>query len=663
MEADRILAEMTLNEKLSFLTGADNWHTVGFDRLGVPPVTVSDGPHGVRLDGKKGTERNTVCFPTASAMAATWNPDLAYRAGRAIAGDCIDHGIDILLGPGVNMKRSPLCGRNFEYYSEDPYLAGKMGSAFVRGLQDRGVGACLKHFACNNQEAERRFGTSELDERTLREIYLRAFEMVVKDAHPWAVMSAYNRLNGVYCSENPFLLEEVLRAEWGFDGLVMSDWGAVHDRAAALKASLELEMPYNERSLPDLKKAYDEGKITDGQIDRAVESLLKLVRRVREAEPKRHSFRDTVQERLAVAKEAAAEAVTLLKNEDGILPIQKENVRKIAVIGGCAETPFVEGGGSSRVESCHVETPLEEIRKVAGDKVDFVVGYTWWEGVGHPDVAQYREALDAAAAADLALVFVGESPRVESEGEDRLSIRLHPNLERLILDTAKLNPNTVVIVEAGSAVDMSRWIGSVKGVVFDWYAGSCGASALTDILFGKINPSGKLSETFPLSLEDTPAFGTYPEFPSAWYREGVMTGYRYYDSEGKDVLFPFGYGLSYTAFFYSNLSLSGDRIQRGTPITVTFSVRNTGAVAGKETVQLYVGDAAASVRRPEKELRGFRKIALDAGEEKTVSFTLTWRDFAFYSTVYHDWVVEEGVFRILIGASSRDIRLSASVRC
>jgi beta-glucosidase len=667
LEIKTLLKKMTLEEKLTFLTGADAWHTVGFQKLGIPQVTVSDGPHGLRKVGKteSGKEEDlpAIGFPTASALAATWNPAVVQKVGRAIAGECIDNGVDIILGPGVNMKRSPLCGRNFEYFSEDPYLAGQMGTAYVQGVQSRGIGTCLKHFAANSQETDRFCCSSEMDERTLREIYLRAFETVVKEAKPWTVMCAYNRLNGVHCSQNSVLLDNILRKEWGFEGAVISDWGAVHDRPAALRASLELEMPFSKDSLPALKKAYDAGEITDGQIDRAVASLLRLVNRVQQEKPKRKSFSDTAGDRLAVARDAASEAITLLKNEDGILPIQEDQVRKIAVIGGCAKTPFIQGGGSSRVTVSHLETPLEAIQKTAGDKVSFAAGYQWGDWAARPEVTRYKETLDTASEADVVLVFVGESEKIETEGTDRSSIRLDPCMEQLILDVSRVNPNTVAVVQAGSAIDMSCWIGAVKGVLFNWYAGCCGAGALADILFGRVNPSGKLSETFPWRLEDTPAYGEYPGLPVACYGEGVFTGYRYYDTVGKDVLFPFGYGLSYTEFAYSDLKISSDQIAKNGSVEVSLCVKNTGSVSGKETVQLYISDAAATVRRPEKELKRFEKISLKSGEKKTVSFTLTWRDFAFYSAIRHAWDLEEGPFKILIGASSRDIRLSAGIRC
>ncbi len=666
MEIEAVLKKMTPEQKLTFLTGADNWHTAGFKDPEVPQVTMSDGPHGVRKvrPGKDGKEETVpaVCFPTASAVAATWNPDLAYRMGRALAGECIERGVDILLGPGVCMKRSPLCGRNFEYFSEDPFLAGAMGAAYVNGLQSRGVGACVKHFAANDQETDRLFSSSEMDERTLREIYLKAFETVVREAKPWSVMCAYNRLNGVHCSQNPVLLDEILRGDWGFGGVVISDWGAVHDRPASLRASLELEMPYSEKSLPALKKAYGKGEITDAQIDRAVRSLLGLVQKARESAPLRAGAADTEEDRLALARETAAEAVTLLKNEDDILPVDLKETRRIAVIGGCAEKPFIQGGGSACVNPVRTDSPLEELKKIAGDRIRYSPAYNYgWYGI-RPEIADVGAALDTAADADAVFLFAGENGATETEGTDRTSIRLHPDLENLILQVAQVNPRTVVILQAGSAIDMTPWIDAVAGVVFAWYGGSCGAGALADVLFGRVCPSGKLSETFPLSIEDTPAYGNYPSAPVAKYDEGVLTGYRYYDTVGEDVLFPFGYGLSYTTFEYSDLRVSSGRLEKGRPLTVTLRVKNTGNVRGKETVQLYVRDPSATVLRPEKELKGFRKVELEPGAAQDVSIPLRWEDFAFYSPVYRKWTVEEGAFRILVGASSRDIRLDADVR-
>jgi beta-glucosidase len=665
MDIKAIMEKMSLEEKMKFLTGADNWNTVEFEELGIPAVTVSDGPHGLRkvyfTETGERKQYEAVCFSTGSATAATWNTEKIREVGQALAEECIEHDVDILLGPGVNMKRSSLCGRNFEYFSEDPYLAGKLGAAYIDGLQNRGIGASLKHFAGNSQEYDRFFSSSEMDERTMREIYLKAFEIAVKESKPWTVMCAYNRLNGVHCSQNPVLLDEILRKEWGYEGVVMSDWGAVHDRPAALKASLELEMPYSEISLPALKEAYEKGEITESEINRAVKSLLNLVQKVEIEKPKRKLPAKTTEERLHLAKEVAAEAITMLKNEDEILPISPKKFKKIAVIGSCAENPFIQGGGSSRLAPVMVEKPLEEIHKNTEYEITYSPGYYWSHVNTCIEMFQYKEALDTAAAADMVLLFVGENYYVEKEGTDRTTMRLDYGMEQLIVDTAKVNPNTVVIIQAGSAIEMSPWINRVKGVVFSWYIGSCGASALADILFGRINPSGKLAETFPVSLADTPTYGKFPASPSAWYQEGIMMGYRYYDIEEKDVLFPFGYGLSYTDFSYSDLTFSSDRLEEGKKLNVSLKVKNIGNMEGKEVIQIYVRDVISTVRRPLKELKGFQKVLLQPGEEKLMEFTLEWNDFAFYSSVYHKWMVEEGAFEIMIGASSRDIRLCGKI--
>ena len=665
MDIQKTLSSMSLEQKLKFLTAASAWHTAAFESPKVPQITVSDGPCGLRkvVDGNDGksTQVKTICFPSASAVASSWDPDLAYQEGAALAGECIHYGVNILLGPGVNMKRSPLCGRNFEYYSEDPVLAGEMGTAFIKGLQGKGVGACLKHFAGNNQEADRLFGSSEIDERTLREIYLKAFEIAVKKAAPWSIMCAYNRLNGVYCSQNPWLLDEVLRKEWGYEGVVISDWGAVHDRPAALRASLEVGFPYSADNYPALQKAYQTGEITDRQVDRAVESQLKLVDKAEKHQSRWEVPADAQKEELTAAKKLAEESITLLKNEVHILPIDEKEEKKIAVLGGCAELPFIQGGGSACVTPSVTEAPLDEIRKIAGDKVGYFPAYTWGSCHAAPTMVQYREALGLAASSDVAVVFVGEPDLLEREGEDRVSIRLNPLLEQLIRDIAHVNPNTVVVIQAGSAIDMSPWIDSVKGVIMSWYTGSCCGSAIAEVLFGRVNPSGKLSESFPLRLEDTPAYGNYPGLPIARYNEGGLIGYRYYDTARKDVLFPFGFGLSYTTFAYSDFYASSDRISKDSSVKVSFKVKNTGKTAGKEVVQLYIGSFSSSVIRPDKELKHFAKVDLKPGEEKKICFTLTWEDFAYYSTIYHEWTLEKGCYRILVGASSRDIRLWGNI--
>jgi len=665
MDLKSLIEKLTLEEKLQLLTGKNNWETVAVERLGIPSIFVSDGPHGLRKmvvdeNGNYQTLKST-CFPTASAMAATWNPELAYEVGECIAEECQAENVDIILGPGVNIKRTPLCGRNFEYFSEDPYLAGEMAAAYINGVQSRNVGTSLKHYAANNQEYDRHHISSEVDIRALREIYLKPFEIAVKKAQPWTVMCSYNRINGVYGSEHKWLLDDVLRKEWGFEGFVVSDWGAVWDRAKSLKASLELAMPYNENHFNVLKKAYEEGKITDDEINSALERLLKIVFRAYEARKNRIGKYDA-EKHHEVAKKVALESITLLKNDNNILPINREKVKKLAIIGEFAAMPVIQGGGSAHVQTAKVDAPLDRIKELAqkeGIEVEYAIS------MSVPSNSQYNQnsALRIAENADQVIIFAGNRGRVESEGYDRTSIKLSPDIENAILQISRLNPNTVVVVQAGSAIDMTAWIGRVKAVVFDWYSGQAGGSAIAEILFGVHSPSGKIAETFPICLEDTPAYGTYPgNGIVSWYREGIMVGYRYYDTFEKPVLFPFGHGLSYTQFEYSDLKITPDVAGENDEITVSFSVKNTGNMHGKETVQLYVRDMCSHVLRPFKELKGFAKVDLKPGEKKEVTFRLGRDAFAYYSIAENNWHVEGGEYKILIGASSQDIRLTGRVK-
>ncbi|TCL62384.1 beta-glucosidase [Hydrogenispora ethanolica] len=671
MELKEIIAKLSLEEKFAILTGLDNWRTVPVERLGIPSVVMSDGPHGLRKVVKDETGAETtlqaVCFPTSAAMSATWNPELVRQVGQALGEECGAMGVDILLGPGTNIKRTPLCGRNFEYYSEDPLLAGELAAAYIDGVQSQGVGTSLKHFATNNQEFDRFQISSEVDIRTLREIYFKPFEIAVKRSQPWTVMCAYNRLNGIYCSENRFLLDELLRREWGFEGIVVSDWWAVHDRAKSLGASLELEMPFTPDSAANLREAYEKGAISDATIDEALERLLKLIFRAagtREGRAKQYDL----QRHHALAKAGAIEAITLLKNEDDLLPIRRDRAQKVVIIGGLAEKPAFEGGGSSYVNPLLVDIPLEQIKALAGDAVE--INYFPVLSAANYQVNQLNLAMAAARKADLAIVFAGNRngaefrgrDGIESEEYDRNYLTLSPETEMVIQRIASQNPNTAVIVQAGAAVDMSAWIHPVKAVLFAWYTGQAAGSALAEILFGVANPSGKIAETFPLRIEDTPAYATYPGNGSAsWYAEGLMVGYRYYDTYQKEVLFPFGHGLSYTTFGYSALEIAPSTAAERDTVTVSCKVKNSGGRKGKETVQLYVRDVASKVLRPDKELKAFAKIELEPGAEQTVNFELKRDAFAYYNTSLHDWHVESGEFEILIGASSRDIRLAGSV--
>jgi beta-glucosidase len=663
MNLQEIVAELSLTEKFALLTGKDAWRTVAVERLGIPSIVVSDGPNGLRkIETDAGGKEITVpavCFPTSSAMAATWNRQLVREVGKALGEECGAMEVDILLAPGTNIKRTPLCGRNFEYYSEDPLLAGELAAAYIEGVQSEGVGTSLKHFAANNQEYDRRQISSEIDTRTLREIYLKPFEIAVKKSQPWTLMCAYNRLNGVYCSENRFLLDDLLRKEWGFTGIVMSDWSAVYDRAKSLKASLELEMPFEDKSIAVLEESHRKGQISDSEIDSAVERLLKSVFRAVESRAKRAKTYD-LQSHHALAKKAALEAITLLKNENGLLPVDKSKVKKIVVVGQFAEEPVIQGGGSAKVIPNQVDIPLERIKELAGKEIMieyFPVIYSQ-----KPTVNQLNYAMAAVHDADMAFVMVGNRDGIESEEYDRANIRLSPEMEEVILRIAAENPNTVVIVAASSAVDMSAWIDKVTTVVFTWYTGQAGGSALADILFGLANPCGKIAETFPLRVEDTPAYANYPgNGYAAWYAEGMMVGYRYYDTCHKEVLFPFGHGLSYTTFAYSGLKIAPETAPEKEAISVSFKVKNTGGMPGKETVQLYVRDTVCKVLRPDKELKAFEKIELQPGEEKEVRLQLGRDAFAYYNVSLNAWHVENGEFKILIGSSSRDIRLQGIV--
>ncbi len=663
MELTTIIAQLNLEEKFALLTGADSWRTVAVERLGIPAISMADGPHGLRKVTIEGMEEpqtvKAVCFPTSSAMAATWNTDLVRRIGQALGEECGAMEVDILLGPGTNIKRTPLCGRNFEYFSEDPLLAGELAAAYIEGVQSQGVGTSLKHFAANNQEFDRFQISSELDQRTLREIYLKPFEIAVKKAQPWTVMCAYNRLNGIYCSENRFLLHDVLRGEWGFEGFVVSDWHAVHQRSLSLQASLELEMPFAPQSAAALRDAYERGALTSAEIDAALERLLTIVFRATATRPKRAKTFDVFLHH-QLAKEAAAEAVVLLKNNAGILPIRREATRRILVIGEFAENPVIQGGGSALVAPLMVDSPLEALRAVAGPEI--LVDYQPVLAADSPKIDRLNEAMTAAQTADLVLLFVGNRPKIEWESYDRTSFALSPEMDVVIARIAAQNPNTVVVLQTGAPVAMTAWIDKVQAIVHAGYTGQAGGSALADILFGLTNPSGKTAETFPIAIEDTPAYGSYPGNGYVTrYDEGLMVGYRYYEDRQKQPLFPFGFGLSYTTFEYAGLQVTPESLTEGCPARVDCIVKNTGSRAGQEIVQLYVRDNASQVTRPVKELKAFTKVSLQPGEAQTVHFELGREAFAYFSPSLNDWHVESGQFTILIGASSADIRLKKTL--
>lgn len=655
-----LIGKMTLEEKASLCSGADFWHTESVERLGIPAMMVSDGPHGLRKQDQEADHLGVndsikaVCFPAGCGTAASFNRELITGMGEVLGEECQAEGVGVILGPAVNIKRSPLCGRNFEYYSEDPMVASEMAGALIKGVQSKNVGTSIKHFLANNQETRRMSSSSEVDERTLREIYLAAFEGAVSSQKPWTVMCSYNKINGTYAAEHKEALTDILRGEWGFDGFVVSDWGAVNNRVPDLEAGLDLEMPasggINDKQIVDAVK---EGRLEESVLDRAVERILNIVYRFEENRNDSAVFdRDKDHE---YAKKVAEETIVLLKNEDGLLPLSEKE--EIAFIGKYARQPRFQGGGSSHINS-HKVTGAWDVVKDWGN-ITFAEGYGDQEDV--TDEALIAEAVEKAGKTKAAVIFAGLPDAFESEGFDRSHMGMPNCQNELINRVAAVQPNTIVVLHNGSPVEMP-WADQVKGIVEAYLSGQAVGAAVVDILFGKVNPSAKLPETFPYKLEDNPSYLYYlGEGDKVEYREGVFVGYRYYDTKKMDVRFPFGYGLSYTTFAYSNLKLSAAQIKDTDTLTVSVDVTNTGSMAGKEVVQLYVSDVESTVIRPVKELKGFDKVDLQPGETKTVTFTLGKRAFAYWNTQIHDWHVESGEFRILVGKSSRDIQLEETV--
>ncbi len=654
------IKKMTLSEKAMLLTGKNMLTTAELERLGVPSIEMADGPHGVRTASGKpcSIEGGCICFPTASAASATWNRELLYEMGVGLARDCIKEEVDVLLGPGINIKRHSLCGRNFEYFSEDPLVAGELGAAYINGVQSCGVGTSLKHFAANNQEIDRGTGSSEIDERTLREIYLRGFEIAVKKSKPTSIMNAYNKLNAIYCSENKWLLKDVLRDEWGYDGVVISDWGSVHNIALALKNGMNLQMPRNPKIEEQLQAALEKGIITEEEIDSALEELLDFLDATKAAKRDDTPYDRNAQH--AIAKRIADEAMTLLKNEDNILPIDAKKYKTIGVFGGLAEMPTYMGGGSSTVHTAkeNIDSPIEYIKKYIGDDAELLYK-PLYDNCTIPNRDGLRgESVNAAKQCDIAIVFVGSLVHFESEGLDKPNNTLENYMNNCLESICKSCDNVIVVLQTGAAVIPGRWKDSVKGIIEMWVSGEAGGSAVADVLFGKVNPSGKLAETFAYNMNpllDYPGDGYKVTYPEQW-----QVGYRYFDRHPEQVWYPFGHGLSYTKFEYSDITVTPEETNDpNAEITVTCKVKNIGELDGKETVQLYVRDVKSMVSKPLKELKGFEKISLKAGEEKQVTFNLTSRDFAYYNVCLKEWHVESGRYEILIGSSSADIRLNA----
>lgn len=657
-----ILAQMTLEEKASLCDGSDFWHLKGMEKYDIPVVMVCDGPHGLRKKdySKKGSSLSasvpSISFPTAATTAASWDPELLYEMGQALGKKCLKEDVGVLLGPGVNMKRSPLCGRNFEYFSEDPELAGEMAAGFINGVQSMGVGTSLKHFAVNSQETRRMVVDSVVDERALREVYLRAFEIATKKAKPWTVMNSYNKINGLHGSENPHTQTEILRNEWGWDGVVVSDWGAVNNRVDGMKAGNDLEMPSSSGS--GTKKIVD--AVKNGELDEAVVNeralnVLNLMKKCVDGAKKNYEYNDLDDQPLA--RRIAASCMVLMKN-DGILPL--DTGKKIAVIGALAKTPRYQGAGSSHIVPTQLDNAFDELAKL-GVKAEYEQGYELTAKKAKNNPALIARAAALAAKVDTAVVFIGLTDEYEAEGYDRTHMKLPDAHDALVEAVVKANPNTVVVLAGGSPVEMP-WNDSVKAILNSYLGGQAGGGAVADILTGNVNPSGKLPETYPVSYDDTPAKNNFPGNPATVeHRESIYIGYRYYEKSGTPVRYPFGHGLSYTSFAYSDIKVDKSETDENGEITVSFKVKNTGTLAGAEIAQLYVADKESTIFRPVKELKAFKKVFLESGEEKEISFTLGRRAFAFWNVNVNDWSVESGEFDILIGASSADIRLEAKV--
>ena len=653
---------MTLEEKASLCSGLNNWFTKPVKSADVPSIMMTDGPHGLRKQSGShdhlgiNLSEPATCFPAGCATAASFDTELLEEVGRAIGEECIKEDVSIVLGPGANIKRSPLCGRNFEYFSEDPYLASKMAAAHIRGVQETGVGTSLKHFAVNNQEAFRMTIDVKADERTLREIYLAAFEGAVKEGKPATVMCSYNRINEEYASENEWLLTELLRDEWGFEGFVMSDWGAVNDRVKGLAAGLDLEMPAsggaNDARIVEAVKA---GKLDEKLLDTAVERILRAIYELRVTPEMKKEHPCDMEAHNGAARRIASECSVLLKNEGGLFPTEKD--LKVAFVGEFFEKPRFQGGGSSHINPYKVTSAIDCMDIFP--KARYAKGYSI--NSDDTDEALLAEAVKLAAESDLCVVFAGLPDRIESEGYDRKHMRLPDNQNSLIDEISRVQPNTAVVLHNGSPVEMP-WIGSVKTILEAYLGGQAVGAAVMDIISGAANPCGKLPETFPLRLQDNPSYINFPgDSVKVEYREGVFVGYRYYDAKEAEVLFPFGHGLSYTEFEYSNLRVSGDEVSDAETVTVSADIKNTGSLAGKEAAQLYVAPKAKGVLRPVKELKGFAKVSLKPGEVKTVSFTLNKRSFAHYDAELTDWRTADGVYGIQVAASSRDIKLEKDI--
>ena len=654
-EAAALVRQMTLAEKAAMASGRDFWHLQGCERLGLPPVMVTDGPHGLRKQTARsdhvGLMRavRATCFPTASALASSWDVQLLHDVGVALGEQCAAEGVTVLLGPGMNLKRHPLCGRNFEYFSEDPVLNGEVAAAMIQGVQSQGVGTSIKHYAVNNQELGRMYMDAVVDERTLRELYLRGFEIAVRRAQPWTVMCAYNRVNGIYCSEHDWLLNKVLRDEWGFEGLVMTDWGAANNRVAGVRAGLDLEMPASGgENDARIEAAVTRDELRASDLDRIIERNVALSLCGAELDRERLLDQDAHH---ALARRAAAESAVLLKNADEALPI--DTGARIAVIGAFAKHPRFQGTGSSQVTPTRVDSVFDALAEAVGGPERLLYAQGYEPVFSRDDPALVDEAARIASGADVALVFAGLPTTYESEGFDRPHMRMPAQHDALIEAVCAANPNTIVVLCNGAPVEMP-WVDAPRAILETYLSGQGGGGAIADLLFGVTNPSGKLAETFPLVQRDVPSDRWFPgEHRQIQYREGLYVGYRYFDSAHKAVLFPFGHGLSYTRFDYTNSNVRLD----GSVVRVNFDVTNAGSRRGAEVVQLYVHDPECSAYRPAQELKAFRKVQLAPGASTRVNITLDRSAFAIFDVEAQNWLVEAGTFELRVGSSSRDIRV------
>lgn len=661
-EISKLIEQMTLEEKASLCSGMDFWHTQSIERLNIPSIMLADGPHGLR---KQAGEADHVginesvpaaCFPTASALASSWDRELLKTIGSTLAETCLEEKVGVLLGPGINIKRSPLCGRNFEYFSEDPVLSGELAASMIEGVQSQGIGTSLKHFAANNQEKNRMTIDTVVDERALRELYLAGFETAVKKSQPFTIMCAYNKINGGFASENKYLLTDILREEWKFNGIVVSDWGAVNNRPLGVDAGLDLEMPATSGLNDELiVKAVKNNTLEETILDNTVKRVLNLVFKCKDNET--DNFKYDRQKHHELTIKAASESMVLLKNEDNILPINKQD--NIALIGEFAENPRYQGTGSSLINPFRLDKALDCSKQYLDKAVSYAKGYDCSKDTINPSLI--KEAVGIASKCNTAIIIAGLTAEYESEGFDRTHMRLPESHNALIEAVAEVNKNTIVVLCSGAPVEMP-WINKVKSVVQSYLSGQGGGSALWKLLTGEINFSGKLAETFPIKAEDCSSHNFFPMGPdSVEYRESLLNGYRWFDFSNKEVLFPFGFGLSYTNFTYSKMELSSKELSKNDKLSVKLSIKNTGQYPGSEIVQLYVSDNESSVFRPKKELKNFTKVFLNPGEEKSLVLELNKRDFSFYSPSLKKWIVESGEFTISAAASSRDVRLSENI--